>query len=107
MKYIKKISKKDNKKKSFLAVIPARGNSKRIKNKNLFKLNNKPLIYWTIKSAVDSKFVSDVCVTSDSNKILNYCKKCIHVNSLFFSTIPKWTWTWFFMFCYYLMDVVF
>ena len=75
MKYIKKILKKDNKKKSFLAVIPARGNSQRIKNKNLFKLNNKPLIYWTIKSAVDSKFVSDVCVTSDSNKILNYCKK--------------------------------
>ena len=64
-----------NKKKSFLAIIPARGNSQRIKNKNLFKLNNKPLIYWTIKSALESKYVSDVCITSDSNRILNYCKK--------------------------------
>jgi CMP-N,N'-diacetyllegionaminic acid synthase len=62
-------------KKTFLAVIPARGNSQRIKNKNLFKLNNKPLIYWTINSAVKSKYISSVCVTSDSNQILNYCKK--------------------------------
>ena len=63
------------KKKTFLAIIPARGNSQRIKNKNLIKLNNKPLIYWTIKSAIRSKYISSVCVTSDSEKILNYCKK--------------------------------
>ena len=63
------------KKKTFLAIIPARGNSQRIRNKNLIKLNNKPLIYWTIKSAIRSKFISSVCVTSDSEKILNYCKK--------------------------------
>ena len=62
------------KKITFLAVIPARGNSQRIKNKNLIKLNKKPLIYWTIKSALESKYISDVCVTSDSEKILNYCK---------------------------------
>ena len=62
-------------KKTFLAIIPARGNSQRIKNKNLFKLNNKPLIYWTINSAVKSKYISSVCVTSDSNQILNYCEK--------------------------------
>ena len=63
------------KKKTFLAIIPARGNSQRIRNKNLIKLNNKPLIYWTIKSAIRSKYISSVCVTSDSEKILNYCKK--------------------------------
>jgi len=62
------------KKITFLAVIPARGNSQRIKNKNLIKLNKKPLIYWTIKSALKSKYISDICVTSDSEKILNYCK---------------------------------
>jgi len=63
------------KKKTFLAVIPARGNSQRIKNKNLSKLNSKPLIYWTVKSAIKSKYISSICVTSDSNKILDYCKK--------------------------------
>jgi len=72
----KTFMKKDiSNKKTFLAIIPARGNSQRIKNKNLFKLNNKPLIYWTVKSAIKSKYISSVCVTSDSNKILNYCKK--------------------------------
>ena len=63
------------KKKTFLAIIPARGNSKRIKNKNLKKLNNKPLIYWTIKAAKKSKFISNIYITSDSLNILNYCKK--------------------------------
>jgi CMP-N-acetylneuraminic acid synthetase len=60
---------------SFIAIIPARGNSQRIKNKNLINLNGKPLIYWTLQSAIKSKHVSDICVTSDSKKILNYCKK--------------------------------
>ena len=35
----------------FLAIIPARKNSKGIKNKNLKKFNKKPLIYWTIQAA--------------------------------------------------------
>jgi len=75
MKKIKKFLKTSiGKKKLFLAVIPARGNSQRIKGKNLIKLNKKPLIYWTIKSALKSKYISDVCITSDSEKILNYCK---------------------------------
>ena len=63
------------KKKTFLAIIPARGNSQRIRNKNLIKLNKKPLIYWTIVSAIRSKYISKVCVTSDSKKILDYSKK--------------------------------
>ena len=62
-------------KKTFLAILPARGNSQRVKNKNLFKFKKKPLIYWTIKSAIKSKYISDICVTSDSKEILSYCKK--------------------------------
>lgn len=62
-------------KNTFLAIIPARGNSQRVKNKNLFKFKKKPLIYWTIQSASKSKYISDICVTSDSKEILNYCKK--------------------------------
>ena len=34
-----------------LIIIPARKGSKRIKNKNLYKVNKKPLIYWTINLA--------------------------------------------------------
>ena len=58
-----------------LALIPARGNSKRIKNKNLRIVNGKPLIFWTIDSARRSKYITNVTVTSDSSKILNVSKK--------------------------------
>lgn len=58
-----------------LAIIPARGGSKSIKDKNIVDLNGKPLIYYTIKAAKDAKCITDIIVTSDSNKILNIAKK--------------------------------
>lgn len=64
-----------NKKKSFLAIIPARGGSKSIKNKNLYLIKNKPLIYYTIKSALGSKYLDSVVLSTDSKKITNYVKK--------------------------------
>ena len=42
-------------KNNFVGIILARGGSKGIKLKNLFKINNKPLIYWTIKHCLNSK----------------------------------------------------
>ena len=57
-----------------LIIIPARKNSKRVKNKNLVKVLNKPLIFWTIKYA--KKFYKknyDVVVSSDCNKIKKIC----------------------------------
>ncbi len=58
-----------------LALIPARGNSKRIKNKNLRNLNGKPLIFWSILAAKKSKHIKEICITSDSQTILEYAKK--------------------------------
>ena len=60
------------KKKKILGIIPARKGSKSIKNKNLLKINNKTLIEIAINSAKKSKFLSDIVVTSDNLKILNY-----------------------------------
>ena len=37
--------------KKVLAIIPARGGSKRLPNKNILPLSGKPLIEWTIKAA--------------------------------------------------------
>lgn len=59
---------------TFLAVIPARGGSKRLPGKNLQDLNGKPLISWTIEACLKSNFIDQVCVTSDSNEILNIAK---------------------------------
>ena len=57
------------------AIILARGGSKTIKNKNLKKINGKPLVYWSIKDSLKSKTILKTWVSSDNEKILNYSKK--------------------------------
>lgn len=52
-----------------LGITLARGGSKSIKNKNIVKILNKPLIYYTIKEAKKSKFITDYIVSTDSKKI--------------------------------------
>ena len=51
------------------AIIPARANSKRIPNKNIRLLNNHPLVYYAIKNALDSQYVTRVIVTTDSKEV--------------------------------------
>ena len=58
-----------------IAIIPARGGSTRIKNKNIKIFDKKPLIAWTIKAALESKLIDDVYVTSENEKILEISKK--------------------------------
>ncbi|MBP1763030.1 MAG: acylneuraminate cytidylyltransferase [Firmicutes bacterium] len=55
--------------KRILALVPARGNSKGIKDKNIKLLAGLPLIAHTIRSALNSKYVDSVVVTTDSEKI--------------------------------------
>ena len=62
-----------------LGLINARAGSKTVKNKNIKKLGNYPLIAWTIKTALKSKRLSDVVVSTDSKRIsqiaINYGAK--------------------------------
>ncbi len=67
--------KKKLNKKIYHAIILARGGSKEIKNKNIVKINNKPLIYWSIKECLKSKNIKETWVSSDSEKILTIAKK--------------------------------
>ena len=55
---------------SILAIIPARGGSKRLKNKNLRLFRGKPLVTWAIEQAKASKLITRIVVSSDSPKIL-------------------------------------
>lgn len=52
-----------------LAVIPARGGSKRLPNKNILPLGGKPLIYWTIEAATGVSEVVEILVSTDSEEI--------------------------------------
>lgn len=56
--------------KSFLAIIPARGGSKRLPRKNVLDLVGKPLIAWTIEAAKQSKYIDKILVSSDDAEIL-------------------------------------
>lgn len=49
-----------------IAIIPARGGSKRIINKNIVDFNGFPMIYWTIKAAKDSGLFNEIIVSTDS-----------------------------------------
>ncbi len=55
--------------KKVLGIIPARGGSKGVKEKNIRIVAGKPLIYWSIKSAMESKALDFFCVSSDDKKI--------------------------------------
>jgi N-acylneuraminate cytidylyltransferase len=52
-----------------LAVIPARGNSKRVPGKNVRELHGKPAIQYTIEAALQSGFFESVIVSTDNDGI--------------------------------------
>lgn len=52
-----------------IALIPARGGSKRLPNKNIKLLNGKPLIAYTIEAALQAKEISRVIVSTDYEDI--------------------------------------
>ena len=58
-----------------LAIIPARDGSKRIKHKNIIKFFNKPIIHYSIISAVRADIFDKVVVSTDSEIISKIAKK--------------------------------
>ena len=51
--------------KKILAIIPARGGSKRIKNKNIINFKGEPMIAATIRVAKKCKFIDKVIVSTN------------------------------------------
>ena len=62
------------KKISILCIILARGGSKGIPKKNIYPINNHPLISYTITAALGSKYIKDVIVSTDDKKISKEAK---------------------------------
>ena len=52
-----------------LAVIPARAGSKGIPNKNIRIIGGHPLIYYSIKNAMSSSYITDVIISTDSEQV--------------------------------------
>lgn len=58
-----------------IAIIPARGGSKGVPGKNIRPLCGKPLIVYTIESALKSKYIEKVIVTTDDEEIAEISKQ--------------------------------
>lgn len=58
-----------------VCIIPARAGSKSVSNKNIRHIAGKPLLYYTIKSALESKIFSHVIISTEDKKIALIGKK--------------------------------
>lgn len=58
-----------------IAIIPARGGSKRLPGKNVKELAGKPMIAWTIEAALESSVFDHVFVSTDDQKIAEVSRK--------------------------------
>jgi len=62
-------------KNEILAIIPARGGSKGVPRKNVRLLKGKPLMYYSIKVGLESKYTNRVVVSTDNEEIASVAKK--------------------------------
>ena len=58
-----------------LGIIPARGGSKGVPGKNIKEVNGKPLLFYTIKAAKESKLLTNFVVATDDEKIVSVAEK--------------------------------
>lgn len=67
------------KKNKVFSLIIARKGSQRLKGKNIINLKKKPIYHWTVKAALNSKFIEKICFSTDIPEILssNFKKKII------------------------------
>jgi CMP-N,N'-diacetyllegionaminic acid synthase len=59
-----------------LALIPARGGSKGLPDKNVRPIGGKPLIAWSIEQAKQASCIAEVLVTTDSEAIAEVARRC-------------------------------
>lgn len=87
-----------------LAIIPARAGSKGIPNKNIRIIGGHPLIYYSINNALNSTYITDIIVSTDSeqvriianqmgvktiNRRSELCGDDITLDSVIYDAIPK------------------
>ena len=87
-----------------LAVIPARAGSKGIPNKNIRIVCGRPLIYYSINNAKNSKYITDIIVSTDSTEVgliakqmgveckwrnKELCGDAVTLDSVIYDAIPK------------------
>ena len=59
-----------------VAIIPARGGSKRLPRKNIYPIWGKPMLYWSVLAAKQSKYIDEVWVTTEDEEIKKVALEC-------------------------------
>ncbi len=72
--------------KHIIALLPMKGNSERVPNKNMRLFNGRPLYHWVLDTLVKSKHISKVIINTDSDLIkndvkANYDRSRVEVNN--------------------------
>ncbi len=52
-----------------VAIIPARGGSKRLEKKNIYPIWGKPMLYWAVKACGDSKYNIEPWVSTEDEEV--------------------------------------
>ena len=60
---------------SNIAIIPARGGSKRLPRKNILPILGKPMLIWSCEAARDSACFDQIIVSTEDEEIANICQK--------------------------------
>ena len=53
------------------ALVPMKENSTRVPDKNIRDLNGKPVCHWIIETLSKSKYIDEIIINTDSEKIVN------------------------------------
>lgn len=64
------------------ALVPMKGHSERVPNKNIRKLAGKPCFHWLMKSLSESKYVKEIVINTDSEEISDSAVKNFEVTIL-------------------------
>tara|TARA_R110000824_G_scaffold84170_1_gene210102 strand:- start:2950 stop:3567 length:618 start_codon:yes stop_codon:yes gene_type:complete len=59
-----------------VVIIPARGGSKRLPRKNIYPIWGKPMLWWAISAAKESKYVGEIWVTTEDAEIKEVALNC-------------------------------
>ena len=79
---------------SCIAVIPARGGSRRLKRKNILEVFGRPMLAWVVDACRESGCIDEIYVSSEDEEILEVasslnCKGLCRPNNLAGDSVPK------------------
>ena len=75
-----------------VAIITARGGSKRIYKKNIKEFCGKPIIAYSIQAALESEIFDEVMVSTDDKEIISTYESVLNIINLIYQALDPDKW---------------